>query len=1167
MEVADGTTDVVHPEVRAHINSLVSALGGNSAEDDGRYVMGDSALEVLRDIKKWIRFYDEKTNRMDVARCLAEANLVDGDLLQILAAWPIAATENKFKSRAALACLELLVPLTWPMDRNLEEMTVNHHRHMPVLQLAQVNYKRSVINFDAAQILHTAVRLTLPSMVLSRSDRTARDDGIIKLVLLFLRNIAMIAPPPNVTYDGDESQISRSALIDAFSYQDILLTLLTIASNIGEDFNQEGVILMEIIFHLVKRVDVTKLFMDDKQLSKAKANELTSLMNKEAAMHRPHNRKAPTRHNRWGTMIWVQRDDGKVSTVSGQDALLDAATRQEKMDSSKTFRPPRRPRKEEMEPKDLGPPVTLNTRARGQLRDFVEEFLDSGFNPLFFNVRKKLDEQKDYVMQYHYRQFYYLVSWFLEAERVRQKVAKGKGKKATQEEGEEDVGSFNLVATVLNQEMFITLNRSMAEALDTKNWQELGAAMRCFTQILLTVQEMSETGKEEDEEIAENILSRIFYEEDTHDRVANIAKNFKDQGFEYLDACTELVHTYLRILESYSKQNVDMQVRSRKRARRKKKTAKAAGAEDDVTADVVDESENDEGNAEQTSKERKFDFTRFANRFTPQGVVDTFVKFSKYYQDLSDAQLKRAHRYFYRVAFKQNMGVMLYRVDIIHLFYSMIKGQEPLDRSCSSYKEWEELVKQILKKCIRKIEERPALIIEMLFSKINATAYYLEYGYEKQTVSASTPRPAAELEFRHLLEHDQQVATAVGVLLDKEMSHHIKWVRDQLTSAESERRAWEAAEKAMESVESNVDVSMEQPIEGSPVKEAPVFSIRPDDDARRTAMFKNAHLRLLMKLVGMECLAPTLDETPESAWIIPSSFTADQLKESLDMVSKAEFDPPTFDDGQLAEDQLRRKTAPRKKAVFDDDDDGLSDDEEATLFPAGGPTARKSTAEDTDKPKKIRRRRKDDAEPPTEEQLEEKARKRRQKELEKARRFKSDVYVHASDDETDEERDREFFANEARLRQKQKIVSITHQRPPSPKLLTKRKAAALLGSDDEGEEESERDSDDELMPTQESASSRNADKTLDDADDDDDLNTDHTPLSSSPHAASTTSSNGAKRRRLGEASNAVKMATVDAEMEDAAEDEEEEDIPAAKPAARRRPRAKAGFIIDSSDEE
>ncbi|KAH8652380.1 timeless protein [Xylariales sp. PMI_506] len=1111
--------------------------------------MGDSALEVLRDIKKWIRFYDEKTNRMDVARCLAEANLVDGDLLHILATWPEASTDNKFKARIALACFEILVPLTWPLERNLEEMTVNHHRHMPVLQLVQVDYKRSIINFDAAQILHTAVRVALPSLALSRSERTARDEGIIKLVLLFLRNIAMIVPPPNVKYDGDESQVSRSALIDAFSYQDIFLTVLTLASNMGDDFNHEGVILMEIIFHLVKRVDVNKLFMNDKQLGKAKANELAALMSKEAAMHRPHNRNAPTRHNRWGTMIWVQREDGKMSTLSGQDALLDAATRQEKMDNSKVFRPPRRPRKEDMEPKELGPPVTLNIRARDQLRAFVEEFLDSGFNPLFLHIRKKLDEQKDYVLDYHHRQFFYLVSWFLEAERVRKKAAKDK--KATPDE----IGSFNLVAAVLNQEMFITLNRAMGESIETKNWQETCAAMRCFTQILLTVQEMSESGNEEDEEIAENILSRIFYEEETHERVANIAKSFKDQGFEYLDACTELTHTYLRILEAYSKQNVDMQVRSRRRIRKKKKkTATTSGIDEENPAEEDDDSDNDEAHAERTSRERKFDFNRFTSRFVSQGVVDTFVTFTKFYQDLNDAQLKRAHRYFYRAAFKQNMSVMLFRADIIHLFYSIIKGKEPLDKSSGLYKEWEELVRQILKKCIRKIEERPALIIEMLFSKINATAHYLEYGYEKQTLSSSTPRPAAELEFRYPVDFERQIAIAVGVLLDKEMSHHIKWVKEQLTTAESERRAWEAADRAMPSVEASGDGSREGVPEDAPAKEAPFISVRPDDDARRTAMFKNPHLRLLMKLVGLERLAPTLDETPDSAWIFPSSLSADQLQDYLDVINKAEFEPPTFEQGGLAEDQLRRKTAPRKKAVFDDDDENaIADDDDEILFPAGPAMKQRPAIKDPNKAKKTRRRRQS----LTEEERDERAKARRQKEKEKARRFKSDAYVHASDDETDEEYDREFFAKEQQLREKQNTVAVLANRPPSPKLLStkplKRKVQTILDDSD---------SDDEPVLTQDSLASSHADPVEDE--DEDSSITDNTPLSSSPHGGSTAS---VKRRRLSrEPEEAV--AEDDLAMADAdADTDEDEDLPVSKPEARRRPRAKAGFIIDSSDEE
>lgn len=94
----------VDPEVKAFVFSLVSALGGSSAADDGRYVLGDDALAVLRDLKRWIRLYDEKTHRLDVRRLLAEANLVKGDLLEILAGWPDEAVEGSLRSRVALMC-------------------------------------------------------------------------------------------------------------------------------------------------------------------------------------------------------------------------------------------------------------------------------------------------------------------------------------------------------------------------------------------------------------------------------------------------------------------------------------------------------------------------------------------------------------------------------------------------------------------------------------------------------------------------------------------------------------------------------------------------------------------------------------------------------------------------------------------------------------------------------------------------------------------------------------------------------------------------------------------------------------------------------------------------------------------------------------------------------
>ncbi|KAH6626316.1 timeless protein-domain-containing protein [Chaetomium sp. MPI-SDFR-AT-0129] len=1263
MEDAEISNDTVHPQVRAHINSLVSALGGFGIDDDEGYKLGDDALEVLRDLKKWIRFYDEKTNRMDVARCLAEANIVGSDLLHILATWTPNDANSKYKARIALACFELMVPLTWPIEKDRETMTVNHYRHLPALQLSQLGYKRAVINFDAAPILSTAVRVALPSMAMPNGDRSARDQGIIKLVLYFLRNIAVITPPPGVKYEGDETQISRSALIDAFSFQDIFLTLLTIASNMGEDFRTEDVIVMEILFHLVKRVDSSKLFVSEKRLHKIKEDELTAAMKKEAAMLKSYSKNAPTRHSRFGTMIWVKRESGKLATVSGQDALLDAATRERKMDSTKKFRAPRRARKEEMEPQDLGPPVSLDERARQQLQSFVSEFLDSGFNPLFAHVRKSLDREAPHVLQAHHGQFFYLISWFLEAERMRRKAKASDSKRSRAAAAVDDVGSFNLVAEVLNQEMFIALNRTLDRAHGDKDWRLLTTVMRCFTQILLTVQEMYSSGNEENEEIADNILSRLFYEETTHDAIANIVRSYKDQGFEYLDACTELTYTFVRILEAYSKQNVDLQVRSRKRVRKKKKAAKAAGTEgdaaDDDQNDAEDDSADDERQAEKTSQERKFDFKRFAVRFIPQGAVDTFVTFTRYYRDLDDDQLKRAHRYFFRLAFKQDMSVMLFRLDIIHLFYNMIKGPEPLDKNSSMYKEWEELAKQVIRKCMKKLEERPALFTELLFSKINSTAHYLEYGHEKQTVS--NPRPAAELEFKREEERDKQIAIVVGVLIDRNQTDHLEWIKKQLSGAESERRAWENAEKAL-AAERPEGEAADASAEGSAPKDAPHATLRPDNDARRTALFKNPHLRLLMKLAGLERLAPTLDESPDSIWVIPGTLTADALKETLSLISQAEFSPPTFEDGGSAEDQLRRKVAPRKRVAYDDDADadanGIndlindgSDDDDGTgiLFPAGGPTARKRTAEDGQPKKRLQRRRRrgaddeDGAEDPeAEAKREAKARARRKKELEKARKIKSEMYVDLREDDSDwegnKEQDRAFFAREQE-RQAAKDATFGLSSKPSGveaeaweelvgagvgedvagavvgKNKTsggKRKSLSDDSEEDEDEDEDQAstgsdNSDDDASSDAESAPApkrpakrrkpsppktkqkkkRAVAFSSDDDEDSDEAEADAMDIDEPLHSftsvsASTTQTATGKdgvgtndTSLSGSPGQVVKPPANDAAAGGGAgmgigggdDEDDDDDIPAAKTAVRARPRARAGFIVDSSDEE
>lgn len=1072
-------------------------------------MLGDDALACLKDLKKWLRLHDEKANRLDVARCLAEANLVKGDLLEILAEWPEAATEDKLKSKIALACLELLVPLTWPIEKNDTQMTVNHHRHVPYLQLAQTSYKRAILDHESATVLRTAVRIGLPSIALPMGERSSRDEGIIKLLLYFLRNVAMISSPQNLPNEGKESEVSRSATIEAFHRQDVLALLLTISSNMGEDFNTQDIVIMEVLFHLLKGVDVERLFMDKKQLNSKNDDELKSLLTQEAGMHRSYAKNAPTRHNRFGTMIWVKRDEaGKVSTVSGQDVLKDGQRTLSKMDQTKKWNKPRQRVKNEEPAYDrFDMPVPLTESANTHLRAFVEELLDSSFNPLFNHIRRAIEREAERVLDAHHQQFFYLVSWFLEAERVRRRKKKEVEKRKKDKKLEEtfEADSFALIATVLNQETFILLNRFMQDRLDLKSWREVQAGMRCFTQILLIVQDMAESPLEEDQEIAENIQNRIFYEETTHDRIVAILRGYKDQGFGYLNSCTELSHVFLRILERYSRENVDLQVRSRRRARKSRKAASKQREQNEDDGDEASEME-DVAEAERVTRERKFNFTRFSTKFTTQACINTFVAFAKYYTDLDTEQLKRAHRFFYRVAFKQDLSVILFRLDIIALFNKMIKGPEGLDPANPMFREWDELVRQIFKKMIKKLEQRPELLVELLFSKINATTYYLEYGYEKQTTS-SRPRPPAVLEVRGSMTVEEQIGVVVAALYDDKLEQ-VDWVSRIILSAAEERQSWESEALARQAQsQSRSEPDPEKPAEQpETISKAPSIIATPDTDSLRSATFKEARLRLLMTLSGMERLG--IEDEPNATWIIPSSLTSAELRHTHDTIEQHRKNP-VFEYGDedplSAKELLRRKPAEKaKKVEYDDDseDDGMVSDSDADndfLHPFSGPVDRPNAhhkALDALKAKRRKRRHSNPVNELDDETLEARRKARHKADLEKAGKVKSTEFVRDSDDDSDEERDRTFFAKEELRRkgQGEKIreafaagrvkkniegAAVT----PTAKGTRKRKSP----SGEEGERKKRKKKAD---------SDSSDDRSINDDDDDDDMATDNT--SSSP---------------------------------------------------------------------
>lgn len=334
-------------------------------------------------------------------------------------------------------------------------------------------------------------------------------------------------------------------------------------------------------------------------------------------------------------------------------------------------------------------------------------------------------------------------------------------------------------------------------------------------------------------------------------------------------------------------------------------------------------------------------------------------------------------------------------------------------------------------------------------------------------------------------------------------------------------------------------------------------------------MFKDNKLRLLMKLVGFERLGEQHD--PDATWVVPSALTSAQLQESIDLIRKFEFDPPTYEDGKAPEDLLRSRAVAARRSTrrvdFDDEsDDGIDhdSDQDHGEYAQGGPTVREG-----DEPrKKLKRRRRQRT--PVELDDEEKDRRaeaRRKREIEKQAKALSTMFVHDSDDEDwDAERDAAFFAREEAIRQENmnvfkkslvlgtvEPVASKKRKTDAPEKKSKRrksppKRKALFDDSDDDAEDA----------TSSRATSEAAGDVLDDEDDVQENVTD-TPLSSQNAGAATASD--ADTPRKPQSSVAV---STDVAMTNADTDDDDDDVPVVRrPAARNM---RAGFVIDSDSE-
>ena len=340
-----------------------------------------------------------------------------------------------------------------------------------------------------------------------------------------------------------------------------------------------------------------------------------------------------------------------------------------------------------------------------------------------------------------------------------------------------------------------------------------------------------------------------------------------------------------------------------------------------------------------------------------------------------------------------------------------------------------------------------------------------------------------------------------------------------------------------------------------------IIVLKPDNDERRLALFKDNKLRLLLKLLGFQRLGA--DDDVEASWIIPASLTASDLKENLDLISKFEFEPPTYEDGKSAEDFIRSKTSTtQRRTAFDDDESGSSSGGEGEFEP-GGPTTRKPDAlEQLKKSRRKRNRRELE-----DEEKQRRAEARAKADEERRAKVKSTLFVHDSDDESDNERDQEFFAQEklrrdaARANILKAITAAQLNEGPAPakkrKIVDGAKKTKKRRKTDESQENTA-DEEDEPQPSSQALSTDSENEPdMDSGDDGDETDT---PLSSQPQRGS--KSDDDRPHKAGKSSIAT-SAALDAKMGGVDSDDEDQ-IPIR---TTQRRTVRGGFVVESDSDE
>lgn len=942
--------------LRAHVSVLVSALGGpDHASGDGIYKLGHDALACLKDLKRWIRSVDDKTGGADVALACAECGLVTNDLTVILCQWdkpPPGVKRTKTTDKIMLACLELLVLLTWPVDVG-RKMLMKDYTAKTNVRRAQLAYKHHILTYQHGRTFKAVIRLGLEALQLPKEDREPRDINILRLIMFFIRNVLYIEPlppskaPKGVTNSTDlPNGISREDLglnvvLAAFERNKVLLLLNSVAHSLLNDLTDDsfGLLVVECLLLITKTVPVASLFSARRApqdisttvppASSAVGLQLQDLLSEEEKRKKHQKNNVSTRHGRFGTLLSIQTpDNSSYYTVSGQDALASTHVTLEKLDRTKKWHKTSGFKYDSNQYVKTSS-AYLNQRSGEILVKFVDQLLASGsFNNMLkfvshflTNVSTDADLGRrgmlDAIDGHELASYFMTITWFFRFKRERLSFYHSLNQKPAEGEDNLDYGSIGAALSEVN---FILLISYFRSAYDAKDYDSLHVAMVCLREMLLIsnsifikersqkeIELASEEDINEDRELAEGILRKLFSQKQFLDIIINVPKNALKHSPEYLSVAVSIVHVLLKCFEALANEDVKLYIKTR---RKMSKLNRRGGLNNDMDRqhwDLIDRGSDEEDDEEQMkyiTQERKLDFKNTEIRFFHSDIVTTHVEYLTRYEDLTHEEIKRGISFFHRLFVVRKDYAALFRLDFMNLIHKL---RNYLPRSSSIRRHVEEFIVYFMKK-FKVAFERFPVAVELLFPRfenleikgfmstgdLEATSSTISKGTSSKIpglpkasyFADDSPQPRAALQLQ-FTDPSKTSDEKIGILLyhlikKKNAFKFVKFLTTELV------RLSKLKEEGITQVLLRLNL------------------------ANRRLLINDSHLRLLIEVIGFDAPFLQNDET-----ILRPTVTAGQLIESKKSIEKwVQLHEQGVGDIEPFLDQVRIEIFPKEHLDF-----------------------------------------------------------------------------------------------------------------------------------------------------------------------------------------------------------------------------------------------------------